>query len=151
MVSLLLIGFLTVIGLAGIGYLISSNSGKKDSVRLQAAFTEVEEKYERLVDQELSMRWSHYQKLTSVEERSAALTKHVSTMLKPEMDRLIYLTNRTRPTESISSQKHFKAPAEYLNGYLRSRISEHEQAKFRDIFREAIQANLYERVLYLES
>ncbi len=150
MVSLLFIGLITIIGLAGVGYFVSANSGKKDSLRLQAAFTEVEEKYERLVDQELSMRWSHYQKFSSVDERSAALTKHISAMLKPEMDRLIYLTNRTSPTEPISSQKHFQAPAEYLNGYLRSRISEHEQTTFRDIFREAIQAHLYERVLYLE-
>lgn len=122
--------------------------------RLRNTLLSLEERYEALADRELGLRWQQYTRFESLEERTKALTDELFTTLKPQLDRLIYVAGQQRSTNGVPSEdmQYFSTTLELLNLYLSqgSRLTTEGEEKLRQTFREEMQTNLRERLLYLE-
>lgn len=127
---------------------------QRQVAQLRATFLALEERYEALADRELGLRWSAYARLESLEERTQVLSEELFGTLKTQLDRLIYMADRQREGGHIPSEdmRYFSATLELLNLYQSQRkpLGAAEQEKLYHTFREEMQANLHERLLYLE-
>ncbi|MGF1532364.1 MAG: hypothetical protein ACFCUI_01570 [Bernardetiaceae bacterium] len=149
---MLLLYFLGGVILAGAAFWWWGYSQQEQDTRLQASFVALEKKYERLIDDELGIRWKYYETL-SEHERRQQLQSRIWKQLKPDVDALFYLIVQERGAPLIRSEKkYFIAPIELSNLYLQQRNTSpiSDQEPLREAFLDAIAAHLEEKLLYLE-
>lgn len=145
--------FLIVPALAGM-LLWGFYLGRQRSKRLYHALKTLEKRYERLVDQEVGLRWNNYEAYPSLDEKIEQISSNILATLKPNIDQLIYLINQADYTEALENGelRYFTNTVELLNMHIRKSktLTTAEREEFERSCYYAIRSHLREKLLYLE-